>query len=211
MKQLIDDFHALYFGDMVTREYEGGGERWMGVPIRKMPLDLWVYQELIHETRPDVIIETGTMFGGSALYFAHLCELLGNGRVITIDLQPQPSLPQHARIEYLTGSSVDPTILERVRSGLTPGQKVMVILDSDHSAEHVLKELHCYSGLVTPGQYLIVEDTNIGHPLYTFQVERGPMEAVEEFLAGDTPFERDRGREKLLVTFNPGGYLKRVR
>ncbi|MFY2559115.1 CmcI family methyltransferase [Corallococcus terminator] len=211
MKQVIDDFHALYFGDLVTREYEGGGERWMGVPIRKIPHDLWVYQEILHETRPDLLIETGTMFGGSALYFAHLFDLLGKGRVISIDLAPKESLPQHPRIEYMVGSSVAPGILERVRARIAPGDKVMVVLDSDHSAEHVIQEIHAYGPLVPVGQYLIVEDTNIGHPLHSFHVERGPMEAVEEFLPGNTRFERDSSREKLLFTSNPGGFLKRVR
>lgn len=211
MKQIIDDFHALYFGALVTREYHGGGERWMGVPIRKVPHDLWIYQEILHETRPDLIIETGTMLGGSALYFAHLCDLLGHGQVISIDLEQRETVPRHHRIEYMQGSSVAPEILERVRGRIAPGTRTMVVLDSDHSAEHVLQELRLYSPLVSPGQYLIVEDTNIGHPLHTFQVERGPMEAVEAFLPTAPDFERDSSREKLLFTSNPGGFLKRIR
>jgi cephalosporin hydroxylase len=212
MKQVVDDFHALYLGELAMREAAGGGETWMGVQILKCPLDLWVYQEILFEVRPDLIIETGTYLGGSALYLSHLCELLGKGRVLSIDLMHRGPLPTHPRIEYLQGSSVDPAILASVRQRIRPEEKVLVILDSDHHAPHVLEELKAYAPLVTRGSYLIVEDTNLnGHPIIQPGFEgEGPTEALERFLPTAPEFERDQAREKLLFTFNPGGFLKKV-
>jgi cephalosporin hydroxylase len=185
--------------------------RWFGTPVQKNPMDLWIYQEMISEIRPDVIVECGTYKGGSALYMAHLMDLAGKGRVITIDIEKYPGLPSHPRITYLLGSSTDPEIVRQVREAIRPGQTVMVFLDSDHSKAHVSKELELYHGLVTVGSYLVVEDTDLnGHPILP-KHGPGPMEAAEEFLRGNERFEVDRSREKLLVTFNPRGYLKRVR
>lgn len=193
--------------------------RWFGVPIIKNPLDLFVYQEIITELAPALIIETGTASGGSALYLASLCELLGKGEVITIDIGPggkyrpavTEALPDFHRITYLTGSSVDPGIVMQVRSRAAGADgPVLVILDSDHSHGHVRAELEAYAPFVTPGSYVIVEDTNIGgHPVPT-NGEPGPALAVEQFLPAHPEFAPDRSREKLLVTFNPGGYLKRA-
>jgi len=156
-----------------------------------------------------VIVETGTWSGGSALYLAMLFDLVGSGRVITVDVAAERT-PEHPRITYLTGSSTDSATLDAVRERIEPDEKVMVSLDSDHRAAHVLGELRTYADLVTSGQYLIVEDTNVnGHPVYP-EHGPGPHEAVERFLAEDRRFERDRSREKLLLTFNPGGYLIRT-
>ena len=196
--------------------HENGGRTynatfWLGQPAQKCPLDLWVMQEIIHETRPDVIVETGTYKGGSASYFAAIQNLMNHGRVITIDIEDFPGKLEHPRITYLLGSSVDGAILEQVRSMIQPGERVMVLLDSDHSRNHVLEELRLYSPLVTPGCYLVVEDTHFnGHPILP-NFGPGPMEALEEFLRGNGDFEIDRGREKFGMSFNPSGYLKRVR
>ena len=181
---------------------------WMGFTVWKTPTDLWMYQQIIFETRPTLIIETGTAHGGSALYFAHLMDLLG-GRVMTIDIEPQPNLPQHPRIEYLTGSSVDPAIVSAVRSRVTPADRVMVVLDSDHSQTHVAAELSAYALLVSSGCYLIVEDTNVnGHPVFK-EHGPGPAEAVDAFLPQHPEFARDSTRERYLLTHNPGGFLNR--
>lgn len=183
---------------------------WLGFPALKCPLDLWVYQEILYGLKPDLIVETGTFQGGSALYLASICELLNHGRVLTIDSKTYENQPEHDRISYVRGSSVDDSTFESVQQSIQPGEIVIVILDSEHHQEHVLKELQLYSQLVTVGSYLIVEDTNInGHPVWP-GFGPGPMEAVEAFLETNTHFVIDRSQEKFYLTFNPGGYLKRV-
>jgi cephalosporin hydroxylase len=177
--------------------------------VAKCPLDLWIYQEILFERRPGLIVETGTYYGGSALFLASMLDLIGSGRVISIDTGWDPNPPAHPRIEYRTGSSVAPEIVDGVREAVQPGERVMVILDSDHSRDHVLAELRAYSPLVTPGDYLVVEDTNInGNPVKP-DFGPGPREAVEEFLAQNGDFDVDDSREKFFMTFSPGGYLRR--
>ncbi|MGH2692267.1 MAG: CmcI family methyltransferase [Actinomycetota bacterium] len=208
-RETIARFHRLYY-DEAERGGTWKNTYWQGVPAHKCPLDMWVYQEMIHEIRPDVIVETGTYQGGSALYLASVCDVVGHGEVISIDIDPQPGLPQHERVMYLLGSSTADEIVEKVRSRVAGGS-AMVVLDSDHSAEHVGNELRAYSPLVTVGSYLIVEDTNVnGNPILPGWGP-GPREAVEEFLEGNDGFVVDESREKFFMTFNPGGYLKRVR
>ena len=205
-ENVVAEFHRLFHK---RGAYQN--TRWMGKRAQKCPLDLWVFQEIVHETRPDVVVEMGTFHGGSALYFASLFDLIGRGRVITVDIEDQPDKPQHPRIQYLLGSSTSPEIVSRVQALLKPGEKVMVVLDSDHHGDHVSRELRLYSGLVTPGCYLIVEDTHFnGNPILP-NFGPGPMEAVRGFLAGNANFEVDRSREKFLMTFNPSGYIRRLR
>jgi cephalosporin hydroxylase len=183
---------------------------WLGAQALKNPLDLWVYQEIIVETRPDLIVETGTYRGGSALYLASVCELLGHGEVVSIDVESmRADYPSHRRVTYLAGrSSTDPAVVDEVRAR-AEGRPILVILDSDHSQAHVEAELAVYAPLVPVGCYLIVEDSNIGR--IRKDLMPGPLEAVESFLAGTDEFEIDREREKFLITFNPSGYLKRTR
>lgn len=206
-EQVVDDFHRLYYDSNVYRR-----TFWRGVETQKCPLDLWIYQEILHELRPDVIVETGTFSGGSAYYLASLFDILGKGRVITIDLEPQPNLPVHPRITYISGlSSTAPEAVSKVTALIGIGEVVMVILDSDHSRDHVLDELRIYAKMVTPGQYLIVEDTNVnGHPALP-EFGPGPMEAVDAYLKENHTFEIDPAREKLFMTFNPRGYLKKLK
>lgn len=203
----MEAFHSLYYD---REEQTWRNTRWLGVPILKCPLDLWIYQELVAELRPDVIVECGTYGGGSALFLASMCDLVRHGRVVTIDVAVHQGRPTHPRITYLHGSSTDPAVLDAVRSEVSGAGTVMVILDSDHRQPHVSEELRCYSPLVTTGSYLVVEDTNInGHPvLHDFGP--GPREALDAFLAGTDEFEVDDGREKFFLSFNPGGYLRRV-
>lgn len=179
---------------------------WMGVKLWKFPTDLWIYQEIIFELRPDLIVETGTAFGGSALYLAHLCDLLNHGRVLTIDIGGPPNLPDHERIWYVRGSSVDPSVIGHMPEANQP-DKILTILDSDHSRAHVLEELRLYAPFST---YLIVEDTNL-NGLVRPNFGPGPREAVEEFLASEAgvDWEHDTHRERLALTANPGGYLRR--
>jgi len=200
------NFHRLYHDVWLAKW--GYGATWMGQPMVKNPLDMFVFQEVVTETVPDVIIETGTWKGGATLYFANLFDLLGtDGRVITVDITRQ-EIPEHPRIEYIVGSSTDPEIVRHIRKSIAPSEKVMITLDSSHATDHVLDELAAYADLVTPGNYLVVEDTHLsGHPV---EFDEGdPWSAVEEFLSRDKRFERDRSRERHGMTFNPGGWLRR--
>jgi cephalosporin hydroxylase len=194
------------------RAYRHGDEtRWLGVRLGKLPQDLWIYQELIAETRPQVLVETGTAFGGSALFFASLFDLLGEGRVVSVDLDLRGDVPQHQRIEYIQGSSVAPDVLDRVRQSVAGADRVMVVLDSDHAADHVRQELHAYGPLVTVGCYVVVEDSYVhGRPLMP-GFGPGPGDAVDDFLRESDAFVADRTRERFGVTLNPGGWLRRIR
>ena len=206
----VDRFHLLYY----EAEVFGGtwkSTQWMGVPVWKCPFDLWVYQELLYELRPDVVIETGTAWGGSALFLASVLDVLGHGTVISVDLRPRTPLPAHPRVRYLRGSSTDPLVLERVTLACEGADGILVILDSDHRCAHVLDELRLYSPLVPVGSYIIVEDTNVnGHPAMP-EWGPGPREAVEQFLDEEAGFVVERGLEKFLLTLNPGGFLRRIK
>jgi cephalosporin hydroxylase len=213
MAGVIEEFSRLYSESNVW-----GKTVWLGTPAYKCPLDLWMYQEILFRTRPDVIVETGTWAGGSALFLASICDLLGTGRIITIDIKDEEAVrkglrsarvrsrPTHPRITYMTGSSVAPDVITHVRGELSPDDRVMIVLDSDHSKEHVLAELRAYAPLVTADCYLVVEDTIGDQMAPGFG---GPGEAVEQFLAEDPSFVVDSECEKFLMTFNPAGYLKR--
>jgi cephalosporin hydroxylase len=207
---VVDGFNRLYYDAGLT----GGtwtDTHWFGVPTLKCPTDLWIYQELVHELAPDLIVETGTAVGGSGLFLATLCEAKGRGEVVSIDIEARPGRPSHDRLTYITASSTDPAVVERLAHRASDAGAVLVVLDSDHSREHVLAELRAYAPLVTPGSYLVVEDTNInGHPVYE-AFGPGPMEAVQDFLKENDAFAVDVTREKLLLTFNPGGWLKKRR
>jgi cephalosporin hydroxylase len=183
---------------------------WLGTQALKNPLDLWIYQEIIAETRPELIVETGTWRGGSALFMASVCDLLGEGEIVSVDVAPmRDDYPRHPRITYLAGrSSTDPEVVEEVRARVD-GRRTQIILDSDHSQAHVEAELAAYAPLVPVGCYLIVEDSNIGQ--IRKDLMPGPLQAIETFLATTDEFEIDREREKFLLTFNPSGYLRRVR
>ena len=204
-ESIIEEFHKLYYYDDKTTTY------WNNIQILKTPLDLWIFQEIINEIKPDLIIETGTCTGGSALFLANLFDLIGSGEVITIDIEHREKRPKHDRIHYILGSSLDDLTLKTIIEYPDfPNMRVMVILDSDHVKSHVLKELEVYSKLVTKGSYLIVEDTDVnGHPIYP-EFGDGPLEAVEEFLKTHSEFEIDKSREKFMMTSNPSGYLKRL-
>ncbi|ATZ61220.2 MAG: CmcI family methyltransferase [Methanosarcinales archaeon Met12] len=202
----VKGFHKLYYYSIIESAPES--TRYLGVPIVKNPLDCWVYQEIIYETKPKVIIETGTAQGGSALFLASICDLVG-GEVITIDIE-NCNIPTHPRITKITGDSVSEKTVNKVEE-IVKGRKGMVILDSCHEKEHVLKEMELYSKFVSVGNYLVVEDTNInGHPVLPGWGE-GPMEAVKEFIRNRDDFEVDRNIEKFLLTFHPKGFLKRVK
>lgn len=203
-------FHRAYYGAWM----DGQGSvdlSWFGYKTMKSPMDLWTYQEIIVETKPDVVVECGTAYGGSSYFLASMYDLLGRGEVITIDIEARDGYqPTHPRITRLVGSSTDPTLVEDVRRRIG-GRRAMVILDSDHSQAHVAAELAAYGSMVAAGCYLVVEDTNInGHPVVP-EFGPGPMEAVEAFLPTAPEFEVDASRERFLLSLNPRGYLKRAR
>jgi cephalosporin hydroxylase len=208
-KELMRLFHDLPIWESM---------RFHNVKILKNPLDLWMLQQIAFEVRPDFVIETGTWYGGSALYWAHTLNGMGleNARVLTVDIQDltnegASSHPLWKKyVEFFKGSSTDPKIVakfaQRVRN-----QRVIVNLDSDHSMPHVLQELRMYGPLVSPGSYMAVEDTHLdGVPTHPEQGP-GPMAAVVRFLAegGSKDFEQDFTREAVVMTSYPGGFLRR--
>jgi len=184
---------ALAFTDFRSLACSG---TWLGVPIQKNAWDLIMLQEVIYETKPDIIIETGTFYGGSALFMAGILESIGKGIVISIDLGNKRS--RHPRMVCIEGDSTSVEVQQKLNSLIKPSHSVMVDLDSAHNLEHVRKELELYAPRVTPGNYLIVEDTNT----------EGPSDAVPEFLLANPQFSVE-SRERFRLTFFPGGWLRR--
>lgn len=186
---------------------------WLGQPMWKLPSDAIIMQEIIFETKPDLIIETGTGMGGSALFYASLLHLVDHGQVLTIDkvrhFHNFGSTAAAARIKFVCGSSLDEAVLSHVVRE-AKGRRCMVLLDSWHSYEHVRDELTAYWRFVKSGCYLIVEDSHVsGHPV-EWEWGKGPYEAAEEFAKEyASQFEVDRTRERHLMTFNPAGFLRR--
>jgi cephalosporin hydroxylase len=206
---IVDAFHKLYYDQRV----EGRQTvllSWFGHRILKCPFDIWTYQEIIHETKPELIVECGTRYGGGALYLASLFDLRGGpGEVLTIDITAMKHRPVHPRIRYVAGSTLDPAIVARVRAAAA-GKRTMVILDSDHSATQVAGELGIYPEFVSPGCYLIVDDANLGgHPVLP-EHGPGPTEALDAWYPTQTDFVIDRSRERFMLSLNPRGFLKRV-
>jgi cephalosporin hydroxylase len=198
---VVDEYHRLYYPFFRDT-------KWLGVTARKCPFDLFVYQELIFELRPDLIIECGTADGGSAVFLASICELAGHGEVVTIDIRGL-DVPKCHRVSYWQGGTLSTDVLTRLESFVQGMESVMVILDDDHTRDHVLEELRTYQRFVTPGSYLIVEDTNINnHPVFP-EFGPGPMEAVETFLGESCEFKVDHSCEKFFLSFNPSGFLRK--
>jgi cephalosporin hydroxylase len=190
------------YDDLVSEQ-----SHWMGVPALRNPLDAWVYQELLHEVRPAVVVELGAECGGGTLFLCHMLDLLGlDARVISVDLTHDRFIAEHDRIDKVTGDTRDPEVVARVRA-LCDGRRGLVIHDADHAAEVVIEDLRNYAQFVAVGAYLIVEDGVrdflAGLP--------GPVMAVEQFLRETNDFEIDSSRERYLFTYNPRGFLRRVR
>ena len=200
--RIATQFHTLSY----YSEHTWPMTRWRGVPVLKMPLDLWIYQEIIEEIRPALIIETGTAFGGSALFFADLLCLHGpDGRVVTIDREEMnlaDIVQGHPRIIPIHGDSSSATIIQAVSSYVQAARgPILVTLDSDHNAPHVRAELDAYAPFVTSGSMLIIEDTNLGH-IVKPEVVAGPREAVETWLPTHPEFARNVLCERYFVTFS---------
>jgi cephalosporin hydroxylase len=200
----------MFHFDLIAKTGNFATTSWLGVPIWQNVLDLWTIQETIAELRPALLIETGTARGGSALFYAQIMDLLGSGRVITIDVVRRHEI-EHPRVEFVLGSSTDPAIAERVRQAASAaGGPVMVILDSDHDRAHVARELELYAPLVTPGSLLLSQDGIIDQ-LRAFRASRpGPLPANAAFLDRHPEFVHDRERnERFLVTHHPLGWMRR--
>lgn len=181
---------------------------WRGIPVDKCAYDLLLYQEIIACFRPDVVIETGTWRGGSALFFADICELIGHGQVMSVDIAVN-EVPGHPRLTYTCGDSVAPQTVGLVNAW-ADGRTGLVILDSDHSKAHVLAELDAYAPFVAENNYLIVEDTNMnGHPVGEPDPNGGAWEAVQEWIGSHPEFAID-ARVEPYMTFAPMGYLRRL-
>lgn len=199
---------------------------WLGLPVIQYPQDLMAMQEVIWRTRPELIVETGIARGGSLVFFASMLEMLGSGgRVVGVDVDIRShnraaieSHPLARRITMLDGSSTDAAIVEQVHSLARPSRSTLVVLDSNHTHEHVSRELELYSPLVRTGNYLIVMDTVVEDLPAELFPDRpwgpgdNPRTAVQAFLRNNDRFRVDEEIEnRLLLTVAPGGYLKRVK
>ena len=198
--------------------------RWMGRPIIQYPQDMIAMQEILWDVRPDLIIETGIAHGGSLVYYASLCELMGHGEVLGIDIDIRPhnreaieAHPMFKRIQLLQGPSTDPAIVAQVHA-MAAGKRVLVVLDSNHTHDHVLAEMQAYAPLVSVDSYCVVFDTVIedmppgSFPDRPWSIGNNPKTAVHEYLRQDDRFEIDRDIEaKIQITVAPDGYLRRVK
>lgn len=200
----------LFLNDLIVKTGNFAVTTWMGVPVWQNILDLWTIQETIAEVKPALLIETGTNRGGSALFYANLMDLLGTGRVLTIDIERLHDLT-HPRVEFLNGSSVDPAIVAHAREAAANADgPVMVILDADHARDHVAEELEAFAPLVTPGSFLLSQDGIIDQLMIFADSRPGPLRANVDFLARHPEFELDEERNsRFLVTHHPRGWMRR--
>lgn len=202
---------------------------WMGRPMIQLPEDMIRIQEVIYEVKPDVIVETGIAHGGSLVFYASLFEALGHGRVIGVDIEirkhNRAAIESHRlkkRIDLIEGSSIEPSVVAQVMGAIKPDERVLVILDSNHTRRHVLDELRCYAPLVAPGSYIVACDgimkEVVGAP--RTRPEWGhdnPQSAVQDFLAENTEFKLveprfpfNEGMITQRVTYWPNAFLQRV-
>jgi cephalosporin hydroxylase len=202
---------------------------WLGRPIIQLPDDLLRLQELVYQLKPDAIVETGVAHGGGQVFFASLCKAMGHGRVIGVDIEIRPhnrkAIESHELFPLITlieGSSIDPKVVERVKS-LIGADKPLFFFDSNHTKAHVLAELEAYSPLVPVGGYMIAADGIMERLSHSPRGKAGwtwnnPKAAVQEFLAAHPEFEAcqptlpfNEGLDAPFVTYWPSGYLRRVR
>lgn len=213
----MNDFHNL-----VYRSLEWDKTTWLGIHAQQNPNDVWSYQQIFFETKPDLVIEAGANHGGGALVWATLLGPINpKAKVLTIDIEDKLAEARKVplfkeKVEFFLGSSTSDQVFKAI-SERAKDKKAIVILDSDHSKDHVLNEMNLYGDLVAVGSYMLVQDTNIhGHPTGE-AFGPGPWEAVDAFMAaggrskGGATFEIDRSREILFFSMHPRGYLKRVK
>lgn len=198
---------------------------WMGVPIIQFPQDIIAMQELLWRIKPDLIIETGIARGGSLIFYASMFELIGNGHVLGVDIDIRQhnrevieAHPMFKRITMFEGSSVSDEMAQRVHEFAKDYKTILIVLDSNHTHEHVLRELELYAPLTSVGSYCVVFDTVVedipegSFPDRPWDKGDNPKTAVWEYLKQDSRFEIDSDvHNKIMVTVAPDGYLKRVR
>jgi cephalosporin hydroxylase len=198
--------------------------RWLGRPIVQYPQDVVALQEIVWDTRPTLIVETGVAHGGSLILYASLFELMQlPGEVVGVEIELRPhneaaiaAHPLRERIRVVRGSSTDPAVVAQVAEIARRHERVMVVLDSFHSHEHVAAELTAYAPLVTSGNYLVVFGTAVGELPVSLDIqrawnrERNPASALAAWLAQGQPFDVDAGlSQRLILSDGPGGYLRR--
>lgn len=202
---------------------------WMGRPVIQLPEDMIRMQEAVWSVGPDVILETGVAHGGSLIFHASLCKAMGKGRVIGVDIEIRPAnrqaIESHCLSSYITlieGSSVDPGVVDRVKSLVAPGETVMAFLDSNHTKDHVARELDAYHGMITPGSYIVVTDGIMrdlhdvpgGRPEWAWD---NPAAAAREFIVRtggfaleEPPFLFNESGLDQRLTHSPDAWLKRL-
>jgi cephalosporin hydroxylase len=202
---------------------------WFGRPVIQLPEDLIRIQELIYQVQPDLIIETGVAHGGSLIFYASLCKAMGKGRIVGIDIDIRPhnlrALNEHALMPYITlleGSSIDPSVVDQVAALVQPGEKVLLLLDSCHTKEHVLAELNAYSPLVSVDSYIVAMDGIMeelaGAPRTKPEWNMdNPKQAVADFIKAhpnfvlhEPEFYFNEGNIRERITYWPSGYIKRI-
>lgn len=206
---MVNDLFSI---ELMQKTDNFGNTKWLNQPIWQNVLDLWTIQETICEVRPHLLIETGTNRGGSALFYAHLFDLLGEGRVITMDIERMHDL-SHPRIEFIIGESLAEKTLARVTEAVNRvNGSIMVILDSDHSYQNVIGELKAYAPFVTKGSFVLVQDGILDTlPVLRQNYPPGPLPAIRDFLASNKNFEVDRERcDRFLISHHPEGWLRKV-
>ena len=219
LKSAANNFNAVSNKEMYSYHFS-----WMGRPIIQYPQDMVAMQELIWDIKPDLIIETGIAHGGSLIFYASLMELIGHGEIVGIDIDirdhNREAIESHRmfkRIELIQGPSTDQGIVDQVAALAKGKERIMVCLDSNHTHEHVLKELELYAPFTTTGSYCVVFDTIIedmpkGMYDRNWDVGDNPKTAVFEYLKSNSDFEIDKAIDnKLLISVCPDGYLKKVK
>ncbi|WP_310485011.1 CmcI family methyltransferase [Chamaesiphon sp. VAR_48_metabat_403] len=204
---------------------------WMGRPIIQLPEDIVRTQEVIYKIEPDVIIETGIAHGGSLILYASLCKAMGRGKIIGIDIEirshNRAAIEEHNLFEYITlveGSSVDTNIVSHVKSLIKPTDKVLIILDSNHSREHVLAELNAYAELVSLGSYIVATDGIMKDLVSAPRSQadwdtNNPYHAAQDFLGTHPEFKLEQPEWAFNesnglsenVTYWPGAWLQRIK
>ena len=193
---------------------------WLGIPIIQYPNDIVMMQELLWKFRPDFVVETGVAHGGASILYASIMELLGKGKVIGVDIEIHKynrlainSHPLSRRIELIEGSSIDSEVVEDVRNRINADREVIVVLDSNHSYEHVLAEMELYGKFISPGGYMVVmdsvqemlQDTPTGSKNWKHD---NPLAAIRTFLSKHPEWETDPYYTRTHITCNPGGFLR---
>ncbi len=197
---------------------------WFGEPCLQLTQDLFAFQEIVYKTRPDIILEIGVAWGGSTLFYLNLCKTLGLKGVVGVDIYIPKDLrqrlykkkPKSTYLKLIQGSSIDKKIFDQIKE-IVKDKKVFIILDSNHTHNHVLSELNFYSKLMKKGQYLICGDTIIANQPQSkkrpreWNKKNNPMTALKFFLKNNKGFAVDKKIEKkMLITNMPGGFLKKI-